>query len=189
MPPRRRAFDAVVRATEEALRRSGVEHVFVGAISVSAFGLPRTTVDIDVIANFAPGDIPSMSSAFRRRGFRTSEEDLLDALREGGHSTIEDTRSPYRVDLAAANDFAARHALEARVPVRWRAVDLPIAGPEHTIVMKLQYGSEQDLRDALSIYVQQGQRLDQRRLLAFASRQRVRGALRRLAGQAAKEQR
>ena len=57
---------------------------------------------------------------------------------------------------------------------------MPIADPEHTIVMKLVYGSEQDVEDALGIYVRQRKRLGLRRIRQFASRQGVLDDLRDL---------
>ncbi len=55
---------------------------------------------------------------------------------------------------------------------------LPIADPEHTIVMKLVYGSDQDVEDALGIFVRQRKRLRMRRMREFASQQGVLKALR-----------
>ena len=48
-----------------------------------------------------------------------------------------------------------------------------MAAPEHTIVMKLRWGSEQDLEDALGIYLRQQENLDIRVMRAFARRNRV----------------
>jgi len=50
MPPRRRSLDAVLRTVEDILRANRVDHVFVGGVTVLAFGMPRTTTDVDVIA-------------------------------------------------------------------------------------------------------------------------------------------
>jgi len=57
---------------------------------------------------------------------------------------------------------------------------LPIADPEHTIVMKLVYGSDQDVEDALGIFVRQRRRLKVRRMREFAGRQGALKALREL---------
>jgi len=47
MPEKRRSFVAVVKAAERSLRAAGMDHVFVGALAVGAFGVPRTTADVD----------------------------------------------------------------------------------------------------------------------------------------------
>ena len=180
MPEKRRSFVAVVKAGERSLRAAGIDHVFVGALAVGAFGVPRTTADVDVIVKYREGDAPMMAVAFRREGFRVSVEDLRDAVAERSHCTVHDTRSEFHLDLAPAARPAAKDAIRHAVRVRWRGTVLPIADPEHTIVMKLAYRSEQDLEDALGIYVRQRKRLDVRRMRAFARHQGVLKALREL---------
>src|SRR5207247_770361 len=80
----------------------------------------------------------------------------------------------------AVGIWRAKDGIRHSVSVRWRNTMLPIADPEHTIVMKLVYGSEQDVEDALGIYVRQGNRLGLRRMRQFASRQGVLADLRDL---------
>ncbi len=177
MPPRRRSYDAVVRACERALDAAGVDHVFVGGIAVIAFGRRRTTEDVDVLVAYGEKDVSKLLSEFWRRGFRVSEGDLQAALLAGEHRTIDDTRSDYRIDLSSGATSSARHALRSAIVVRYGAVGLPLARPEHTIVMKLKFGSEQDLEDALSIYLRQKGHLDEKLLGEFAARQAVSSAL------------
>ncbi len=180
MPPRQRTLDAVLRAAEDVLRDCGVAHVFVGGVTVLAFGMPRTTTDVDVIASFAPGNIPRIVEGFRREGFMASAHDLHDALVEGGHVTIHDRRSVYRIDLVPARTVAHREALRTKRRVTWRGRNFPFAAPEHTIVTKLRWGSEQDFEDALAIYLRQKGRLNLRALRAFARRSHVERNLREL---------
>lgn len=184
MPAKRRSFVAVVRATEVALRATRVDHVFVGALAVAAFGVPRTTTDVDVIVDYHEEDAPRLAESFRRQSFQVSVEDLRDARAEEAHCTVHDTRSAYRVDLAPAVRARAKDAIRHSVKVRWRGSTFPIADPEHTIVMKLAYGSDQDVEDALGIFVRQRKRLKMRRMRDFASRQGVRQVLRELEGRA-----
>ncbi len=180
MPSRGRTLDAVLSTAEDVLRACRVDHVFVGGVTVLAFGMPRTTTDVDVIAAVEPRKIPRVVEGFHRAGFAVSAQDLRDALVEGGHVTVHDTRSVYRIDLVPARTAAHREALQTKRRVAWRGRRLPFAAPEHTIVMKLRWGSEQDLEDALAIYVRQKERLDLRAMRAFARRERVEPALRAL---------
>ncbi len=180
MPPRKRTLDAVLRTAEDVLRASGVDHVFVGGVAVLAFGMPRTTTDVDVIASVDPERVPRIVEGFRRAGFAVSAQDLHDALVEGGHVTVHDTRSVYRIDLVPARTDAHREALRTKRRVAWRGRQLPFAAPEHTIVMKLRYGSGQDLEDALAIYLRQRGRLHLQAMRSFARRTGVARALRDL---------
>ena len=173
MPPKRRTLDDVLRSAEDVLRSNRVEHVFVGGVTVLAFGMPRTTSDVDVIAAIDPRKIPKIAAEFQRSGFFASAQDLHDSLVEGGHVTIQDARSTYRIDLVPASTDAHREALKTKRSVAWRGRRLPMAAPEHTIVMKLRWGSAQDLEDALGIYMRQKGKLDVRAMRVFARRNRV----------------
>src|SRR6266581_8902707 len=170
MPEKRRSFVAVVKAAERSLRAAGMDHVFV-ALAVGAFGVPRTTADVDVIVDYREERVDSLAEAFRRQGFRVRADDLRDALAEKSHCTVHDARSEFHLNLVPAARPTAKDAIRHSVSVRWRNTMLPIADPEHTIVMKLVYGSEQDVEDALGIYVRQRNRLKMRRMREFASRQ------------------
>src|SRR5438034_4233400 len=94
MPPRRRSLDDVLRTAEGVLRASRVEHVFVGGVTVLAFGIPRTTTDVDVIAAIEARQIPKIVAGFQKSGFFVSTQDLHDALTEGGHVTVQDSDRP-----------------------------------------------------------------------------------------------
>ena len=177
MPVKPRSYVAVVKAAERALRASRIDHVFVGAIAVMAFGEPRTTRGVDVIASYRRGDVPRLVGAFRSQGFRPSPADLREALSDRVHSTIPDLRSEFHVDLAPAVRVAAKHAIADRLIVRWRGMALPLAGPEHTIVMKLVYGGEKDVEDATRVYQRTRPRLDLGRMREFARQRGVADAL------------
>jgi hypothetical protein len=180
MPGKPRSFVAVVKAAERSLRAARIDHVFVGALAVSAFGVPRTTADVDVIVGYREGDASKVAESFRGEGFRVSVEDLRDAVIEGSHCTVHDTRSRFHVDLAPAIRPRAKDAIRHSIRVQWRGMVLPIADPEHTIVMKLVYGSDQDIEDALGIFVRQRKRLKVQRMREFARGQGVLKALREL---------
>jgi hypothetical protein len=177
MPPRKRSFADVVRAAEETLRSNRVEHVFVGGLAVIVYGEVRTTRDVDVFARLSPEKIPALVAEFRRRGFLASEDDLLAAYRERGHSSIEDTRSPLRIDLVVRDADSPDPVFRHHVLVRWRGMALPVATPEHTIVMKLKFGSDQDVEDAFGILVEHRETLDRAEMADFARRQGVSPAL------------
>ncbi|HKZ23532.1 MAG TPA: hypothetical protein VJ224_03935, partial [Thermoplasmata archaeon] len=120
-----------------------------------------------------PEKIGAIVASFQRLGFFASAQDLHDALVEGGHCTIQDTRSTYRIVLVPASTDSHRDALRTRRRVRWRGRELPMAAPEHTIVVKLEWGSPQDLEDALAMYLRQRGSLDLPMMRAFARRRGV----------------
>ena len=180
MPQKRRSLDDVLRIAEDVLRASRVDHVFVGGVTVLAFGMPRTITNVHVIASIDVKQIPKIVAGYQKPGFFVSAQDLHDALTEGGHVTVQDKRSTYRIDLVPASTAAHRETLRTRRHVAWRRLRLPMAAPEHTIVMKLRWGSEQDLEDALGIYVRQKKTLDLRAMRNFARRHGVTRELKEL---------
>ncbi len=163
MPRRERSLEGVLRAAEDVLRANRVDHVFVGGVTVLAFGMPRTTTDVDVIAVIDARKIPKIVTGFQRAGFFASAQDMHDAL----------VGSTYRIDLVPSSTAAHRETLKTKRRIAWRGRRLPMAAPEHTIVMKLRWGSDQDLEDALAIYLRQKEELDVRTMKAFARRQGV----------------
>src|SRR5436309_10187049 len=120
MPEKRRSFVAVVKAAERSLRAAGMDHVFVGALAVGAFGVPRTTADVEVIVDYREGRADSLAEAFRRQGFRVSADDLRDALAEKSLFTVHDARSEFHSNLVPAARPTAKDALGIYVRQRKR---------------------------------------------------------------------
>src|SRR2546426_11308008 len=107
MPEKRRSFVAVVKAAERSLRAAGMDHVFVDALAVGAFGVPRTTADVDVIVDYREGRVDSLAEAFRRQGFRFRADDLRVALPEKSHCTVHVALSELHLELALAASSTA----------------------------------------------------------------------------------
>src|SRR5438034_9814599 len=122
MPAKRRSFVAVVSATERSFRAARVDHVFVGALAVAAFGVPRTTTDVDVIVDYREEDAARLADSFRRKNFQVSAEDLRDARAEGAHCTVHDSLSEVSVDIAPAPPPRATHPIRHSVRRRWRGL-------------------------------------------------------------------
>src|SRR2546427_12303613 len=108
MPPRSRSLDGVLRIAEDVLRANRVEHVFVGGVTVLAFGMPRTTTDVGVIAAINAGQIPKIVAGFQRSGVFSPPQEILDALFESGHVLIYGTRSTDRTALLPPSSAASR---------------------------------------------------------------------------------
>src|SRR5256712_6826784 len=145
--------------------------------------MPRTTTDVDVIAVIGARQIPKIVAGFQRSGFFASAQDLHDALVEGGHVTIQDTRSTYRIDLVPASTAAHRETLRTKRRVAWRRRRLPMAAPEPPVVMKLRWGGGEDLQDAEGLCIPQKKTLDLRGMKGVARRHRAGRELQGLEGQ------
>src|SRR3989442_14654657 len=114
MPPRSRSLDGVLRIAEDVLRANRVEHVFVRGVTVLAFGMPRTTTVVDVIAAIDAGQIPKIVAGFQRLGFFAAAQDSHDALLAGCHVTSHDTPATPRNVLVPASADARRAARKTK---------------------------------------------------------------------------
>lgn len=109
-------------------------------------------------------DADRLVRAFRSRGYRASQEDVRDALRERGHFSIFDSRSEYRIDAKGVYTDLQRWTLSERRRIRLDRTFVYVDASENLILAKLVFGSDQDLLDAEAVYVRQRGRLDLRRI-------------------------
>ena len=74
--------------------------MFTGALAVSYYGTPRTTMDIDVIVSVRGGNHGYLLHALREAQLYVNEQEFLHAQETGYNIvTLRDTVSPYTVDL------------------------------------------------------------------------------------------
>jgi hypothetical protein len=74
--------------------------MFTGALAVSYYGTPRTTMDIDIVVMVKDTDTNTLVEAMREARLNSGIEDLKDPLKTGYHVVhLQDTQTPYMVDL------------------------------------------------------------------------------------------
>jgi hypothetical protein len=124
--------DAFLRAlddTLEALRSTGVAHVFIGGIASSVLGRPRVTHDLDLMVR--PEDARPLLAALRERGFEGEERAphwLFKAYRDG---QVVDIIFRSSGDIYLDDEMLAR-SVEGRFHER----DVYLMAPEDLIVIK-----------------------------------------------------
>jgi len=130
-----------------------------GSVAVIAYGEPRLTHDVDLVAFLDHRQIASLTAAFPPDEFYCppEEEIRLEAEREQrGHFNLIHHESGFKADVYLAGSDPLHRWAFARV----RSVDVDgepivIAPPEYVIVRKLEFfregGSEKHLRDIRSI--------------------------------------
>ncbi|WP_456474796.1 DUF6036 family nucleotidyltransferase [Candidatus Pyrohabitans sp.] len=155
-----RTLEEVVNEIVKILENLEIDYVIVGGIAVSGWGNIRTTRDVDIIINLEGKDIKRLVEALKERDFSVTVEDIKDALKEKTHFTIFDLKSEYHIDAKGVYGIREKRSLETKKPIVLEGTKIYIASPEDTIANKLLFGSEQDIRDAMSIYVRQMGKLD-----------------------------
>jgi hypothetical protein len=163
-----RDLEAVIKDACSVFSSLRIPYVIVGGVAVNFLGRARSTFDVDAIADVKAADIKRLAMAFRQKGFDVSEEDIKDALSEKGHFTVHDSRSGYRIDCKGAYTTNEKRALSERKRLRVADKFIFVDSAEDLIVMKLLYGSEQDVLDAESVYARQRPTLNMRRIAAEA---------------------
>ncbi len=96
----------------------------------------------------------------KENGFHADEYDMRAALKEKSHCTVEDKDTMFRLDIKGVYSEMDERALRNKRKVDLNAIAIWIATPEDTIVNKLVFAREQDIKDALGILVRQYDTLD-----------------------------
>lgn len=82
-----------------------------GALASSYYGRPRTTVDLDVVVETNEDELIRLAKVFTSAGLRVQLHNLETTWRSDYKIiTIEDTRSPHRLDIIFADKKLERKA-------------------------------------------------------------------------------
>ncbi len=141
----------------EALDRLGISYLVTGSVAAMAYGEPRLTNDIDIVAAITDLHIAGLIAAFPPEEFYISEEMIRDAIRHHLQFNIIHPSSGLKIDIILRKDTPFDDSRFSRIR-RIRPAEsytASFAAPEDIIIMKMQYyrdgGSEKHLRDIAGI--------------------------------------
>jgi hypothetical protein len=150
----------------DAFAASGVEYLLVGSVASAAYGEPRLTLDIDVVAALTVAQLPHFLSFFPAPEFYVSSDAAAEAVRSEKQFNIIHPASGWKVDIIVkkADEFdRSRFARKRSIPV-FPDRSASVASPEDIIIKKMEYyregGSEKHLRDISGILRVSGDGLD-----------------------------
>ena len=165
------SYEGFVRLVIEALESVGIEYMIGGAVAAWAWGEPRSTLDLDLVANIPFESIDQLSDELHKRDMLVPAEIILDNILEDRVDLPINAihmHSGYKADL-----YPVRDGDELRVSAfsRRQKVDLGeslgevyLHSPEDLIIYKLWYYSinqqTKHLRDITSIVMSLGDELD-----------------------------
>jgi hypothetical protein len=144
----------------EAAEVENVEFMAVGAIAAGAYGVPRSTRDVDLLVSVKiPGNVAALMrrlSSFVDFDPQVTFDTLIWGRRHVGTSK---TSPPFKVELFETFDdpFVISEFDRRRkvfVPILRRETWLP--APEDVVVQKLRWGRSKDLDDARDVLAVQG---------------------------------
>ena len=123
-------------------------------------GVPRTTVDIDIILHPKDNEIQVFTEFLQSKDFDVSTSAISEALTDASHCTIFVDESLLRLDIQGVLSEFDRMTLERAIVVEHLGTRVRLGTVEDTIINKILFHGEQDLRDALGIYVRKSDMID-----------------------------
>lgn len=71
-----------------------------GALAVSYYGLPRTTMDVDVVVKVTEENIQTFAAQLRKAGIQANEQNIHEAFKSGYRIiTLKDKNTPFSIDV------------------------------------------------------------------------------------------
>jgi hypothetical protein len=159
--------------TFERLR---IPYLITGSIASMAYGEPRLTNDIDVVAAIEPQHIAALVAAFPPPSFFLSDEAICTAITHQTQFNIIHPASGLKVDVMVRKDTPFDRSRFARVRTLRPTERYPaaFASAEDVIIKKMEYykegGSDKHLRDITGMMVISGQEIDRAYITEWADR-------------------
>lgn len=148
----------------EVLERLRIPYLVTGSIASMAYGEPRLTNDIDIVAEIRLDQIDDLLVAFPAPEFYLSEDMIREAILRLGQFNIIRRNTPFD-----QSRFARKKRLR---PAKDYEADF--ASPEDVILKKMEFykegGSEKHLRDITGILRISGDEVDRGYVAAWAER-------------------
>lgn len=147
----------VLRRVIDVLEELGVPYMVVGSLASGAYGEPRLTQDIDIVADLKEEHIAPLCEGFPPPEFYLSPDAAWQAVRRRSQFNIIHPSSGNKIDLLLPRrDAWGLSQLGRRQRVRVLADrEGFMARPEDVIIAKMDYyrqgGSEKHLRDITGI--------------------------------------
>jgi hypothetical protein len=148
------------------LEELGVRYFVTGSVASMAYGEPRLTNDIDVVADLRGEHVPGLVAHFPFPEFYLSEDAARTAILRRRQFNIIHPASGLKIDVIIPNDDEFDESRFSRVRRMKAAQDAEaaFASPEDVILKKLLYhregGSDKHLRDIAGILKISGKELD-----------------------------
>ncbi len=87
---------------------------------------------------------------------------MTDAFKEHSYCTIEHKKTMFRIDIKGVYGEMDKRTIANKREINFQGIKMYVASPEDTIINKLIFAREQDIKDAIGIYVRQAGKLDEK---------------------------
>jgi len=150
----------------ETLERLQADYLVTGSVASMAYGEPRLTNDIDIVAGIDERHICGLMAAFPQDEYYISEEMIRQAIQQHGQFNIIHPASGLKVDIMIKESTPFEQSRFNRVRRIFPAESFQasFASPEDVIIKKMESyragGSEKHLRDITGILKISGEEVD-----------------------------
>lgn len=120
------------RAVVDALESVEIDYLVVGSMAAAAWGVARTTRDVDLVALMSACDVQHLLGRLDADSFYVLADDAVRAGQDGGSFNVLHTTSGGKVDVFVArqDDEFTRSRMERKVRSEVLGVQAWIATPE-----------------------------------------------------------
>lgn len=156
-----------------------IPYLITGAVAAMAYGEPRLTNDIDIVAAVEEIHIGDLLKAFPSNEFYVDEETMKKAILDGGQFNIIHPASGLKVDIIIKQNTPFDNSRFGRLRRIYPAESYQanFASPEDVIIKKMEYykggGSEKHLRDIAGILKISGETVDKDYIVEWSRRLRL----------------
>jgi hypothetical protein len=149
-----------------ALEVQSIPYMVTGSFASALHGQARSTQDIDVVVDPAPGALDRLLDGLSSEAYYVDRDVAREAFTSRGMFNIIDLATGWKVDviIRKARPFS-REEIARRRPGIIDGVSVYVASPEDTVIAKLEWskaggGSERQRRDVAEIIATQRATLD-----------------------------
>jgi hypothetical protein len=160
----------------ETFERLRIPYLVTGSVASMAYGEPRLTNDIDLVAGIQEEDIPGLLAAFPANAFYLSEQAIREGIQRQGQFNIIHPGSGLKVDVIIRKDtpFDRSRFVRARTLRPVESYEAAFASAEDVIIKKMEYyregESDKHLRDITGILKVSGNEIDETYIVEWADR-------------------
>lgn len=155
-----------VSRVANALKEVGIPHFVTGSLATIAYGEPRMTIDVDLVAALETANLNRFLAFFPEPDFYVSRVAAEEAIRHYGQFNIIHIPTGLKLDvfIPAQTEFNRSRLNRCRPVPLGKGEPVLVASPEDAILKKLEYfrqgGSEKHLRDIAGVLKTQGSKID-----------------------------
>lgn len=94
-------FEDLIRRIVKNFNTAGIDYMVTGALAASYYGMPRTTMDIDIVVKGAQEDLQThLVAPLRKAEIQVDERKINDASKSGFRIiTLKDKKTPFTLDI------------------------------------------------------------------------------------------